>query len=145
MSERCLQRWIQLYNDRGIDGITYKPRIGRPRVVPPESVRDEILPVVDKPQLAGENHWTAVKLYGFLRKEKDLEVRYPTLVSYLYEQDYACPIPRPMPEPPNREDWEDQREAFTNQLLEILEDENSRVFFRDEAGFEGDPRLGSVG
>ena len=45
-----------------------------------------------------------------------------------------------MPEPPNREDWEERREIFAYQLLELLEDSESDVFFRDEAGFEGDPR-----
>ena len=45
-----------------------------------------------------------------------------------------------MPEPPNLEAWEDQREAFAMELLEFLEDPACEVFFGDEAGFEGDPR-----
>lgn len=140
VSERCLQKWIKAFNEKGIDGITYKPRSGRPRILPPDTVQKEILPLVDEPKLAGQYHWTAVKLCGYLGKEKDLELSYSTLVRYLHEQGYERRIPRPMPEPPNREDWEEQREIFAYQLLELLEDKDSEVFFGDEAGFEGDPR-----
>jgi transposase len=139
VSERCLQKWIKAFNERGIDGITYKPRSGRPRILPPEDVRKKILPLVDEPKLAGQYHWTAVKLSGFLKKE-GLVLSYSTLVRYLHEHGYARRIPRPMPEPPNREDWEERREIFAYQLLELLEDPESNVFFGDEAGFEGDPR-----
>ncbi|MBK1833622.1 IS630 family transposase [Roseibacillus ishigakijimensis] len=140
VSERCLQKWIKTFNERGIDGITYKPRSGRPRVLPPESVRQQIIPLIDEPQKAGQDHWTAVKLCGYLRDEKALELSYSTLVRYLHEHDYARRIPRPMPEPPDREQWQNQREAFANELLELLEAPHTRVFFGDEAGFEGDPR-----
>jgi hypothetical protein len=49
-------------------------------------------------------------------------------------------FPDPMPEPPDRDAWEDQREIFAFELLEMLENPACEVFFGDEAGFEGDPR-----
>jgi len=140
VSERCLQVWIARFNDQGIGGITYRPRPGRPRVLDPARVEAEILPVVDDPALAGERHWTAVKLCGWLREERGLDLSYPTLVRYLHEHDYARRIPRPMPEPPDRDAWENQREVFASELVGLLADPRIKVFFGDEAGFEGDPR-----
>ena len=59
---------------------------------------------------------------------------------YLHEHNYARRIPRRMPEPPDRDDWEKQREIFGGELITLLQDPACDVFFGDEAGFEGDPR-----
>ena len=74
VTERCLQEWICRFNRSGIEGITYRPRPGRPRSFSPETVCKMILPVVDDPSLAGERHWTAVKLCGWLRANRDLDI-----------------------------------------------------------------------
>lgn len=140
VSERCLQKWIQCFNQRGIDGVTYRPRPGRPRCLEAARVEQEILPVVDDPALAGERHWTAIKLCGWLRKNRNIDLTYPTLLRYLHECNYARRIPRPMPEPPDRECWQQQREVFAAELRDLLSQPQARVFFGDEAGFEGDPR-----
>jgi transposase len=84
VSERCLQKWIKVFNEKGIDGITYKPRSGRPRILPPEDVRKKILSLVDEPKLAGQHHWTAARLAGYFEKE-GLELSCSTLVRYLHE------------------------------------------------------------
>ena len=140
VTERCLQLWISRFNSMGLDGITYRPRCGRPRLLAPETVSETILPVVDDPSLAGERHWTAVKLCGWLRRNLDLDLSYPTLVRHLHGQDYARRIPRPVPEPPDRDVWIAQREDFADELLTLLEDPCVETFFGDEAGFEGEPR-----
>ena len=120
--------------------MTYQPITGRPRAVAKETVAEVILPVVDEPSLADQTHWTVTKLVGWLEEEKDLKIAYSTLVRYLHEHDYKLKTPRPVPEPPDLEVWEDQREAFAGELLEMIEDETCDLFFGDEAGFEGDPR-----
>ena len=140
VSERCLQFWISRFNEQGIDGLTYRPKTGRPRSVAKEIVAEVILPVLDDPSTADETHWTVTKLVGWLKTEKDLVIAYSTLVRYLHEHDYKLKVPRPMPEPPDREAWEDQRESFAGELLALIEDESCDLFFGDEAGFEGDPR-----
>lgn len=139
-TDRCLRLWIERYNETGIDGLIYRPRPGRPRKVEPDTVRCEILPLVDDPGQAGQLHWTAVKLSGWLREHRDYEISYRTLVRYLHEQDYARRIPRPVPEPPDREAWARQREECAARLAALLDDPCAVVFFGDEAGFEGDPR-----
>ena len=57
---RMCRLWIAPFNERGIDGLIYEPRAGRPRKIPPERVACEILPLVDDPPSAGQTHWTAL-------------------------------------------------------------------------------------
>ncbi len=140
VKERCLQLWINRFNKAGIGGITYRPKAGRPRLMGDEQIRELILPVVDDPARADRHHWTAVGLCGWLKDKQGLEVAYRTLVRYLHEQGYARRIPRPVPEPPDRDKWIEQRKAFIPRITELLNDAAVDVFFGDEAGFEGDPR-----
>jgi transposase len=140
VSERCLQAWIKSFNESGIDGITYRPKSGRPRLMEGGEINEKILQVVDDPQRADRHHWTAVSLCGWLKETQGLGISYRTLVRYLHEQDYARRIPRPVPEPPDRDNWIKQREAFVPTLMELFNDVRVEVFFGDEAGFEGDPR-----
>ncbi len=140
ISERCLQLWISRFNDQGIDGVTYHPRSGRPRKLQAEEIEKIILPIVDDPTLAGETHWTVTKLSGWLKTERQFDISYRTLVRYLHEHEYVRKIPRRFPEPKDQTKWEDEREAFAMQLVGLLNDPKARVFFSDEAGFEGDPR-----
>jgi len=139
-SERTVRLWVERFNSMGIDGLVYRPRPGRPRILGGEAVSYTILPVIDDPSLAEHTHWTVTKLCGWLREEKQLDLSYRTLVRYLHEHGYARRIPRRMPEPPDRDAWEDRRESFCGELLAVLEDPACEVFFGDEAGFEGDPR-----
>jgi hypothetical protein len=53
----------------GIDGLVYRPRPGRPRILGGEAVSSTILPVIDDPSLADHTHWTGTKLHGWLREE----------------------------------------------------------------------------
>jgi len=103
-------------------------------------ISGKILPVVDDPQQADRHYWTAVALCGWLKENKAMEISYRALVRCLHEQDYARRIPRPVPEPPDRDKWIKQRGAFVPELIKLVEDEGVELFFGDEAGFEGDPR-----
>jgi transposase len=140
VTERMLRLWISRFNSYGIDGLTYRPRPGRPRKLDAAQVQAEILPLIEDPSLARQTHWTVVKLCGWLLTNKKIDLKYRTLVRYLHEHQYVRKIPRPVPAPPDLEAWENEREAFAYQLLDYLEDPTCKVFFGDEAGFEGDPR-----
>jgi transposase len=140
VSERCLQVWIKRFNESGVDGITYKPKLGRPRLVSSDEVNARILPLVDDPKKAGKHHWTVVSLCGWLKTELELQISYRTLVRYLHECDYARRIPRPVPEPSDKEAWIQQRKEFAPKLAALLKDLEVEVYFGDESGFEGDPR-----
>jgi transposase len=138
--ERTFRLWVERFNEQGIDGLIYRPQTGRPRKISSDEVVSKILPLVDDPSLANHTHWTVTKLCGFLREEKQLDLTYRTLLRYLHEHHYARRIPRRVPEPPDRESWEKQRETFGSELISLLDDPTCDVFFGDEAGFEGDPR-----
>ncbi len=140
VNERTFRLWVERFNEQGIDGLIYKPQAGRPRKISTDQVASDILPIVDDPSLADHTHWTVTKLCGWLREEKQLDLSYRTLVRYLHEHNYARRIPRRMPEPPDRDSWEKQREIFGSELISMLQDRACDVFFGDEAGFEGDPR-----
>lgn len=139
-SERTVRLWVERFNAQGIDGLVYRPRPGRPRKLAGETVASVILPVVDDPATANQTHWTITKLCGWLKETKDLDLSYRTLLRYLHEQGYARRIPRPVPEPPDREAWQKRREDFAVELGQLLADPSALVLFGDEAGFEGDPR-----
>ena len=85
----CLQLWIRRFNQSGIDGITYRPKSGRPRLMESAEISEKILPVVDDPKLADRHHWTARALCGWLKHNKELMLSYRTLVRYLHEQGVA--------------------------------------------------------
>ena len=140
VSEKTLRFWVSRFNECGIDGLIHRPGAGRPRILEHDEIKTKILPVVDDPSLADQTHWTAKKLCGWLKENLVAQLSYRTVVRYLHEHDYKRKIPRPMPEPPDRDAWEDKRDAFAGVLLELLEDKGCEVFFGDEAGFEGDPR-----
>lgn len=140
VKERTLRLWISRYNEAGIDGLTYRPGGRPPRKLASSEVETEIIPYVKDPSKAGQTHWTATKLCGWLCKEKNLDLSYSTLVRYLHEKGFVRRLPRPVPEPLDRELWEQQRESFAEELIDLMDDPKTVVFFGDEAGFEGDPR-----
>lgn len=135
-----MRLWVERFNAQGIDGLVYRPRPGRPRKLAGETVASVILPVVEDPATANQTHWTITKLCGWLKEAKDLDLSYRTLLRYLHEQGYARRIPRPVPEPPDREAWQKRREDFAVELGQLLADPSALLLFGDEAGFEGDPR-----
>ena len=140
ISQRTLRLWVSRYNVSGIDGLTYKPGGRPPRRLQSAEIEEQIIPYVIDPSKAGQTHWTATKLCGWLREQKGLDLSYSTLVRYLHEKKFVRRLPRPVPEPPNRDQWEDQREVFASELIDLIENKNTEVFFGDEVGFEGDPR-----
>jgi len=140
ISERTLCGWIRNFNAGGIDALLDKKRRGRPRVIDAENFAQKVAPLLADPAAAGECHWTAVKLHGYLKSALHIELGYSTLVRELHAAGWVLRIPRPWPLPPNDEQWERKRAAFRPQLAALLADPQAVVFFQDECGIEGDPR-----
>ncbi len=140
VSPATVQRWIRTFNQGGIDALLDKPRGGRPRVLSAGRFRAEVVPLLEAPSAAGEHHWTAVKLHGHLAAELQITLGYSTLLRHLHEHGWVLRIPRPWPLPPSDDLWHQQRTAFLPGFKSLLSDPLARVFFADEAGFEGDPR-----
>ena len=140
IDEKTLLDWINGFNSSGIDGLIDRERKGAPRKIERQKVLAEIIPLLDAPAIVGQQHWTAVKLHGHLTTELKMQVSYPTLVRYLHDADRCLKVPHPMPEPPDKDLWLEQREAFKIRLAEWMADDSVQLWFGDESGIEGDPR-----
>jgi transposase len=135
-SERQIFRYIKAFNTLGIDGLIPGRSSGRPRILPRQAVSAKIVPLLEDPALAGQSHWTAVKLHGWIKEHLQTELGYSTTVRYLHEQDYKLKVPRPWPL--NQD--EQARQAFCEKLQLWQAEETVELWFADETGIEGDPR-----
>ena len=139
VSDRRERLWVHRFNERGIDGLTEPPRgRGRKRKIDAAEFGGELPALIEDPSLAGEEHWTAVKLHGHVQERFQVELGDSTVVRYLHEQGYVLRFPRPWPTGPGK--CEEKREAFRLELDELRARDDVRVWFTDETGVEGDPR-----
>jgi transposase len=129
-SDRMLRLWIKRFNEGGIDALASRPRSGRPRKVKRSRLGDLLVPVLNDPSTAGEQHWTGVKLHGWLKDQLSLELGYSTTIRYLHELGYNLRVLRPWPE---RQD-EEQRERF-------LEEADGQVRSMAQSGCREETRL----
>jgi transposase len=130
-TDRMLRLWIERFNRGGIDAL-----ITRPRKVKLQRVQDLLLPVLADPTLAGQVHWTGVKLHGYLQAQLAIELGYRTTIRWLHELNFHLRVPQPWPERQNQE----QRAVFLEELRGLADDPAVELWFGDECGVEGDPR-----
>lgn len=135
-----LLSWIHRFNKQGIDGLIDRQRLGRPRKIAKDRMKSEILPLLDNPASAAQEHWTAFKLHGHLKAELCKDLSYRTLVRYLHEQGRVLRVPRAMPQPKDRDLWQKQREDFIIDIAKLVADPSVDLWFGDESGIEADPR-----
>ena len=134
VTARTLNRWIGLYNERGIDGLIYKSRPGRPPIIAGEATR-KIKTLLENPGQAGYAHWTLRSLHGYLKEEIDLQCHYSTFVRKVHREGYVYRFPRSYPIQQDQQ----QRAAYL-QNRQKWQDEGWELWFIDETGIEGDPR-----
>ena len=135
-SERMVRLWIVMFNEGGIDALASKPRSGRPRKIKLARLRDLLVPVLEEPAKAAQEHWSGVKVHGWLREQMQIELGYRTTIRYLHELDYHLRVPQRWPE---RQD-EAERAAFLQALHALQQDPSVELWYADECGIEGDPR-----
>jgi len=135
IERQTLVVWIKAFNAQGIDGLTDKPRPGRPRKIGQEHT-ERLVDLLHDPTQAELAHWTAKKFHGHLREQLQIEVGYSTVVRWLHEHDFRLKVPQPWPD---RQD-EKLRGAYLERLRELLAEEDVELWFQDEMGVEGDPR-----
>ena len=135
-SLRHVLRFIQAFNLAGLDGLIPGRSSGRRRILPKEQVSKTILPLIEDPSLAGQSHWTAVKLHGWIKDNLQTQLGYSTTVRYLHEHDYRLKVPRPWP----LEHDADKREAFCQKLQLWQNDPSIDLWFADEPKRSGDRR-----
>lgn len=132
---RTIDTWVGLFNEAGIDGLIDKPRAGRPRKITPAQ-SEHYQELIEKPEMAGQVHWTGKKFHGYIRDQFEHEVGYRTVMRWLHESGFRLKVPQPWPDRQN----EDERVAFVEHVRAWLADENIELWYLDETGIEGDPR-----
>jgi len=135
VSRASYYRWAKLFNEQGVSGLTPKGPPGRPRKIS-EELGVVIIDLIREPEQAGEYHWTAFKLYGYLRESYRVEFSYGTLVRCLHRSNVKRIVPR---RKPLKQDPE-FREKFILELNTLYQNNKNNVYFLDESGFEGDPK-----
>ncbi len=135
-SDRMVRLWIVSFNEGGIDALITRPRSGRPRKVKLQKVDDLLRPVLEDPSLAGQTHWTGVKLHGYLREAVGVDISYSTTLRYLHGLNDVLRVPRRFP----LEADETLRQTFLQDLASLRADPQVEIWFADECGVEGDPR-----
>jgi transposase len=134
-TERTVRTWVALWNRGGLDALLPKRQPGRPRLLEGPT-KDHIIHLLHHPQEAGQAHWTARKLHGFLSRKEALELGYSTLTRNFRQWGFRLKVPRPWP---LKQD-EVAREVFRQELAVLLQDPAAEVWFSDETGILGDPR-----
>lgn len=137
VSDVAVYNWIHRFNSKGIDGLITRSRGGRPRLVRDADFRD-LLNVFEEPQKAGQVHWTAKKFHEHLKKSLQIECDYSTVLRYLKKENYVMKYGRSWPVQP--EGNEQKREEHMRYISSLQNDPRVKIWYMDEAGFDGDPR-----
>lgn len=134
-SESTIIRWINLWNQGGIDALVPRAKSGRPPKVNGEQ-RQKIIDLMNDPQSAGQTHWTGRKIWGYLKEVESINLGYSTLTRLLHEENFCLKVPRPWPEKQDPV----LRAQFRRDISNMLDNEDLDVWFCDESGFLADPR-----
>lgn len=140
-TDRMVRLWVHRYNQGGVDALISKPITGRKRKVSLKRLEDLLVHVLKDPAQAAMEHWTGVKVHGWLKEQLQVDLSYNTVIRYLHDLDFNLRVPRKWPLPlldePEREA---RRQAFKEQIRGLAQDPCVELWFGDECGVEGDPR-----
>ena len=135
VTHRALRKWINRFNESGVDGLIVKKRPGRMSIINGQKAV-AVASLIDQPQQAERTFWTARAFHGYISEVYQIECSYETVVRFFHKQGYALKTPQPWPD---KQD-EQLREVFQQELKQLLQQPEVDVWFADESGFEGDPR-----
>jgi transposase len=135
VSRRTVSRWVNCFNERGIDGVIDRPRPGRPKKIGPKKSA-QYRDLIQNPEKADHTHWTGKKFHGYISEKLNDEVGYRTVLRWLRDEGFRLKVPRSWP---NGQD-EEKRKAFVEWLTVSLTDPDTDHWFLDQTGVEGDPR-----
>jgi transposase len=72
-SKKTFNKWIRLFLSKGLDGLINKPRIMN------GEIKEKFIELLNE----SDGNYTAVNLYGILRREFEVEFNYDTIVREL--------------------------------------------------------------
>lgn len=135
VTNRALRKWINAFNERGVDGLIVGKRPGRTALLRGKKA-EQLTQLIEKPEQAKRTFWTARAFHGYISETYKMQCSYQTVVRFFHRQGFALKVPQPWPD---RQD-EAQRRAFREKLKALCQDPDVDLWFADESGFEGDPR-----
>lgn len=77
LDDETVRRWIKRFNEQGVEGLTERPRSGRPATYSQEQVSVIIQTALCKPESLGQpfGSWTLDRLVIYLREEKGIGIK----------------------------------------------------------------------
>ena len=81
VTNRALRKWINRFNQCGVDGLIVKKRPGRMTIIKDQQA-PQLVQLIDEPQQAQRSFWTAKAFHGYISKEYQIQCRYETLVRF---------------------------------------------------------------
>jgi transposase len=135
ITNRALRKWINRFNQSGVDGIIVKKRPGRTVIINNQQA-SELTELIDQPQQADRTFWTAKAFHGYISDVYKIDCSYETVVRFFHKQGFVLKTPQPCPD---KQD-EKQRKTFLEELEQLYNQPDVDIWFADESGFEGDPR-----
>ncbi len=133
--DSAVRKWVRAFNDQGIDGLIVKKRTGAPRKIPIEKC-ERIVKELRETQESDEPFPSAKIFHGHVREKYQIECSYQTLLRTLHEKNFVFKVPQPWPD---RQD-EERREAYLQELRQLLSDPECDLWYGDETGIEGEPK-----
>ncbi len=111
VTNRALRKWINRFNQCGVDGLIVKKRPGRMAIINDQQA-PELAELIDQPQQAQRSFWTAKAFHGYISDQYQIQCSYETVVRFFHKQGYALKTPQPWPDKPDKQ----LREAFLQRL-----------------------------
>ena len=94
VTHRALRKWINRFNQCGVDGLIVKKRPGRMAIINNEQA-GELTQLIDEPQQAQRSFWTAKAFHGYISDQYQIQCSYETGVRFFHKQGYALKTPQP--------------------------------------------------
>lgn len=135
VTDRAIRKWINQFNQRGVDGLIVKKRPGRMAIIKDQQAV-ELAELIDQPQEANRTFWTAKAFHGYIGTAYQIQCSYETVVRFFHKNGFALKTPQPWPD---KQD-ERLRQVFIDEIGQLMAQPDVDIWFADESGFEGDPR-----
>jgi transposase len=94
VTNRALRKWVNRFNESGVDGLIVKKRPGRMAIINGHQAV-EVANLIDQPRQAERTSWTAKASHGYISEAYQIECSYETVVRFFHKQGYALKTPQP--------------------------------------------------
>jgi transposase len=88
VTNRALRKWINAFNQSGVDGLIVRKRPGRTAILTGNTA-DELTKLIDTPQSTERTFWTAKAFYGYISISYQIECSYQTVVRFFHQKGFA--------------------------------------------------------